>query len=322
MKKEKVLSEPLQRTRSAKLLMRLSQAAVFLLLAAGVALLYLRRYHEAWALCASGVLCGIILALPAAHHYRKTWKEQSLLAGYGIYAEQVELDENPHMASEQFELKCLFPLDEGAVRDFDTRRQVRLICRDRLVEITEMTVPARIRGLEALVDGCMIQMNMPRAPLSHLMLTGVSFGGQEALTAWYRKNLHLLPASFSIQSQMQAYTDYSEPSVRTIAQLHRITEIRPRDMILSISGRELTIFIRNAVLLAPAPMCPGKLTQEKLEQLTIPELPAILDFAFDTESLRAGSLTPFDDELDRKQAGLRMLHEDDDSAFQRPEDHE
>ena len=190
-----------------------------------------------------------------------------------------------------------------------------------MVSLTELTVPARIRGLEALVDGVLIRMDMPRAPVSRLMLTGTSYGDQDILTAWYRKNLRLLPAMFSIQQQMQAFSDGSEPSLRTIAQLHRITEKRPRNIVLSLSGRELNIFIRNADILTNAPMGIRRITQQRLERLGIPELPAILDFAFDTEALRAGTDIPFDEEEDRKLAGIQTVIHEADEDFRRPEEH-
>ena len=320
MKQKPEASEPLRRVRLSKGLMRLAQAAAFLLFAAAAWAFYVQRYHLGWFFIAVCLAVIMFLAVPATAAYRAQWKRQSILAGYGRYAEQTELDEHPTLAPEQFELLCLFPFDVGAVRDFDVQREIRLTCRERTVRIRELTVPARIRGLEALVDGCLIQMDMPRAPMTRLMLTGAAFGDNEALTAWYRKNLRLLPALYSIQQQMTAFGDGSEPDMRTIAQLHRITEQRGRDMVLSLAGRELNLFIRNADALTPAPMGPGRLTDERLRRLGIPELPAILDFAFDTEALRAGADIPFDEEDDRKQAGVQARNPEADEDFRRPED--
>ena len=225
-------------------------------------------------------------------------------------------------------LECLgTPQNNTAMTAFDVRDGLAFVALRaygaggvRTVRLTEVTVPARIRGLEALVEGTLVQMNMPRAPLSRLMLTGAAFGDPEILTAWYRKNLRLLPAMFSVQQQMQAFSDGSEPDMRTIAQLHRITEKRSRDIALSLAGRELILFIRNAEILTPAPMGPGRLTQARLSRLGIPELPAILDFAFDTEALRAGAVVPFDEEEERKQAGLQVVNPEADADFRRPED--
>ena len=320
MKQKPEVSEPLRHVRISKGLMRLAQAAAFLLFAAAVYSFYIRRYHLGWFFVAVCLAVVMFLAVPAAAGYRAQWKRQSILAGYGRYAEQAELDERPAMAPEQFELLCLFPFDVGAVRDFDVQREIRLTCRERTVRIRELTVPARIRGLEALVDGCLVQMDMPRAPMTRLMLTGASFGDTDVLTAWYRKNLRLLPAMYSIQQQMTAFGDGSEPDLRTIAQLHRITEQRGRDMVLSLAGRELNLFIRNADALTSAPMGPGRLTEERLSRMGIPELPAILDFAFDTEALRAGADIPFDDGEDRKQAGVQAANTEEDADFRRPEE--
>lgn len=321
MKKQKSTpSEPLLRVRHAKALLRATQLAAALSFAGAVYFFYIAEYRTGWFLIALALLITVLLALPAAGAYRGQWKRQSIEAGYGMYAEETELDENPHMAPEQFELLCLFPFDFNASRDFDVHREIRLTCRERTVRLTEVTVPARIRGLEALVEGTLVQMNMPRAPLSRLMLTGAAFGDPEILTAWYRKNLRLLPAMFSVQQQMQAFSDGSEPDMRTIAQLHRITEKRSRDIVLSLAGRELILFIRNAEILTPAPMGPGRLTQARLSRLGIPELPAILDFAFDTEALRAGAVVPFDEEEERKQAGLQVVNPEADADFRRPED--
>ena len=321
MKKQKRKpSEPLRRVRHAKALLRLTQIMATASFGAAVYCFYRAQYREGWFLVALTFLVTVLLALPAAGNYRSQWKYQSIQAGYGTYAEQTELDERPHMAPEQFELLCLFPFDFNAANDFDVHREIRLTCRERTVKLTEMTVPARIRGLEALVEGTLVQMNMPRAPLSRLMLTGASFGDHDILTAWYRKNLRLLPAMFSVQQQMQAFSDGSEPDLRTITQLHRITEKRHKNIVLSLSGRELNVFIRNAAILTSAPVGPGRLTQGRLERLGIPELPAILDFAFDTEALRAGSDIPFDEGEDRKLAGVQVLNPEDDEDFRRPED--
>ena len=321
MKKKRETSEHLRKVRLAKAFLRFTQLASLALFGLAVYNFYTGRYREGWIYIALTFLTVLLVALPAARIYREQWKRQSIAAGYGMYAEQTELDERPHMAPEQFELMCFFPFDVNAVHDFDVRRELRLTCRERTVRITELTVPARIRGLEALVDGCLIHMDMPRAPVSRLMLTGSSFGDQDVLTAWYRKNLRLLPAMFSIQQQMQAFSDGSEPDLRTIAQLHRITEKRRRNIALSLAGRELNIFIRDAEILTNAPVGPGRLTQARLERLGIHELPAILDFAFDTESLRAGADVPFDDEEERKQAGIRYQHPEADENFRRPEGH-
>ena len=321
MKQKPKASEPLRRVRFAKGLMRLAQAAAAALFFGAVYGFYISEYRVGWSLIALSVLVLVLITLPAVHAYRSQWKRRSVEAGYGAYAEQTELDEHGHMASEQFELLCLFPFDVNAVHDFDVRRDLRLTCRDRAVRITELTVPARIRGLEALVDGCLIRMDMPRAPLSRLMLAGASFGSPDILTAWYRKNLRLLPAMYSIQKNMQAYSDGSEPDGRTLLQLYRITEKRGKDMVLSLAGRELNIFIRNAEVLTPAPMGVKKLTEERLRRLGIPELPAILAFAFDTEALHAGSDAPFDEEEDRKQAGIQYAQPEEDEAFRRPEEH-
>ncbi|MBQ6232475.1 MAG: hypothetical protein IJJ80_03110 [Clostridia bacterium] len=322
MKQKPKASEPLRRVRHARALMRLAQFMALALFGVAVYCFYIRDYREGWALVAASFLAVVLLALPAANAWRRQWKRQSIIAGYGTYAEQTELDERPHMAPEQFELLCLFPFDFNATGDFDVHREIRLTCRERTVSLTEMTVPARIRGLEALVDGVLIRMDMPRAPVSRLMLTGTSFGDLDILTAWYRKNLRLLPAMFSVQQQMQAFSDGSEPGLRTISQLHRITEKRARNIVLSLAGRELNVFIRNAVILTNPPMGFGQITQQRLEQLGIPELPAILDFAFDTEALRAGADIPFDEEEDRKQAGLQTVIHEADEDFRRPEEHE
>ena len=322
MKRKARASEPLRKTRMSKAILRLAQFAAFALFAAAICFFWKRQYREGWALVFLTAVASLTMALPAAHAFRAQWKRQSLRAGYGTYAEQTELDEHPHMAPEQFELLCLFPFDANAVNDFDVHCELRLICRERTVRITEMTVPARIRGLEALVDGCLVNMTMPRAPVSRLMLTGTSFGQPETLTAWYRKNLRLLPAMYSIQKNMQAYSDGSEPDMRTIAQLNRITEKRSRDIVLSLAGRELNVFIRNADALRPVPMGPSRLTQTKLARLGIPELPAIIDFAFDTEALRAGSDIPFDEEEERKSAGVQYINPESDADFRRPEAYE
>ena len=321
MKQKPKASEPLRRVRFAKGLMRLAQAAAIALFCGAVYCFYISEYRIGWFLIAMTLVVSVLIALPASRAYRSQWKRQNVEAGYGTYAEQTELDEHPHMAPEQFELLCLFPFDLNAIHDFDVRRDLRLTCRDRAVRITELTVPARIRGLEALVDGCLIRMDMPRAPVTRMMLTGTSFGDQDILTAWYRKNLRLLPAMYSVQKQMQAFSDGSEPGMRTIGQLHRITEKRGRDMVLSLAGRELNLFIRNAEILTGAPMGFRRLTEQRLCRLGIPELPAILDFAFDTEALRAGADVPFDEEEDRKQAGIQYQHPEADENFRRPEEH-
>ena len=312
--------EPLKRVRLWKTLMRLSQWCALAFLAGSIYFFRSAQYRYGWALAAIAVIVGALLALPAAFAYRRQWTQQSIEAGYGQHAEETELTDQADMLPEQFELLCLFPIDMSAFRDFDVQREIRLTCRERTVRILQLTVPARIRGLEALVDGCLIQMNMPRAPVSRLMLTGNAFGRADTLTAWYRKNLRLLPAMFSVQNQMQAYSDGSEPDPRTIGQLHRITEKRSRDIVLSLSGRELNIFIRNAVPVTKAPIGPGRLTAQKLARLGIPEIPAILDFAFDTEALRAGTIVDFDEEGEKKQAGLQTVHNTDESAFRRPGD--
>ncbi len=315
----KTASEPLKKVRSAKALMRCSELLCLLLLAAGGLFFWRKQFHEGWVMVGLAAVFLLILALPAHKMYRAQWKRQHVSAGFGQYAEQVELDESPHMLPEQFELLCLFPCDIHAMQDFTVRREVRLVCRERLVRIAEMTVPARIRGLEAMVDGCLIQMDMPRAPMTRLMLTGMAFGEQETLIAWYRKNLRLLPALFSVQQRMRAFGDGSESDLRTLNQLRRITEQRPQNIVLSLAGRELNVFIRNASLLTDAPIGPARITEERLRQLAVPELSAILDFAFDTEALRAGADVPFDDEEDRKQAGIRYTRPEVDADYRRPE---
>ena len=320
MKAKRKVSEPLKRVRFAQTLTLLCVFAAMALFGGAIWFFRLREYREGWAMVAVTVVVVLCLLIPAARGYRSRWKQQSVIAGYGMYAEETELDENPHMAPEQFELLCLFPFDLGAIHDFDVHREIRLVCRERTVRIRELTVPARIRGLEALVDGCLIQMNMPRSLVSRVILAGASFGDQDILTAWYRKNLRLLPAMYSVQKRMQTYTDGSELSMRSIEQLRRITEKRGRDMVLSLSGRELNIFIRNADLLTRAPSVFQRVKQSRLQRLSIPELPAILDFAFDTESLRAGVVVPYDEDEDRKYAGLQYVQPENDEAFRRPED--
>ncbi len=314
------ISEPLHRVRRAKRMLLLAWLVTIALCGASLFYLGLADYRMGGFLAVMTVILGTATVLPARAAYRAQWKRQSLLAGYGKYAEQTELDENPHMAPEQVELLCLFPFDMNAVSDFDVSREVRLVCRERGLRITELSIPARIRGLEAVVDGCLIQMTMPRAPVSRMMLTGEAFGSYDILTAWYRKNLRLLPAMYSVQAHMLAFGDGSEPSPRTLDQLDRITARRSRDIVLCLSGRELSIFIRNAKVLRRPPHALARITQQRLERLGIPEVPAILDFAFDTEALRAGADAPYDETEERKQAGLRMTDEQSDDPFRRPEE--
>ena len=313
-------SEALRRARNAKAWMRLAQVVAIAPFFLAVYSFYRRDYSLGWFWIILSVLSGLLLALPAVRAFRRLWQRLGLRVGYGKYAEQTELDEQPHMAPEQFELLCLFPFDDRGISDFEAHREIRMTCRERTVRVIELTVPARIRGLEALVEGTLIQMDMPRAPVSRMMLTGASFGDHDILTAWYRKNLRLLPAMFSVQQQMQAYSDGSEPDERTIEQLRRITQARPRDIVLSLAGRELNIFIRNAEALAPAPLGFGRITQKRLESVGIPELSAALDFAFDTEALRAGADTPFDDQEDRKWAGVQLNQPEPEEDFRRPEE--
>lgn len=312
------VSEPLRIVRRAKAAMRLGQIAAALLTLASLYFFVTRHDREGWLLTALTAFVLMALTLPTARIYRRRWKQQHVEAGFGAYAEQVELDERPEMLPEQFELLCLFPLDTQAMSAFEVHREIRLVCHERLVRIREMTVPARIRGLEAMVEGCLIQMDMPRAPMTRLMLTGVAFGNQDTLVAWYRKNLRLLPTMYAVQQRMQGFGDGSEPDRRTLEQLRRITAQRPQNMIVSLSGREISVFIRKASLLTEAPMGPGRLTEERLRQLALPELSPILDFAFDMEGLRAWAEVEDDDAEARKWAGVRPAVRDED--FRRPEE--
>ena len=314
---KKPVSEPLGIVRRAKAAMRFGQVAAVLLFLASVFFFVSRRSREAWLLTALTAFTLMIWTLPTTHIYRRRWKQQHVAAGFGAYAEQVELDENPDMLPEQFELLCLFPLDTQAMSAFEVRREVRMICHDRMVRVREMTVPARIRGLEAMVEGCLIQMDMPRAPMTRLILTGAAFGNQDTLVAWYRKNLRLLPTLYSVQQRMRGFGDGSEPDRRTLEQLRRITAERPQNMIVSLAGREISVFIRKTSLLKEAPMGPGRITEERLRQLAVPELSPILDFAFDMEGLRAWEDVEDDDAEERKWAGVRPAMRDED--FRRPE---
>ena len=70
MKQKPEVSEPLRHVRISKGLMRLAQAAAFLLFAAAVYSFYIRRYHLGWFFVAVCLAVVMFLAVPAAAGYR------------------------------------------------------------------------------------------------------------------------------------------------------------------------------------------------------------------------------------------------------------
>ena len=137
-------SEALRRARNAKAWMRLAQVVAIAPFFLAVYSFYRRDYSLGWFWIILSVLSGLLLALPAVRAFRRLWQRLGLRVGYGKYAEQTELDEQPHMAPEQFELLCLFPFDDRGISDFEAHRE--------LVGMQPGDVPVTYADSEALAQ--------------------------------------------------------------------------------------------------------------------------------------------------------------------------
>ena len=262
--------------------------------------LSLRQYENGIAVAAVGLLAVLLTVLPAKKIYREQWYLDKARVSLGAYAEEVGLERRVTMDPDYFRMLCLFPTggDDDAFR-FSNRITAR--CRGRKLQLTDATVP--LPGGD-LLNGCLIQLDMPRAPLSRFRMVGETICDEETLTAFFRRQHKLLRAEAPFIPDMAVYSD--QPlSPQEQDRLNALLQGEGEDMAAAIEGRTLYCFIAGKSGLVPPRRLPAPIRREMLAPLTIRQIPAFLDYAFDTRDLKSNAdAFDYDEREDIKRAGV------------------
>lgn len=248
-----------------------------------------------------GGLAILLTVLPARQIYREQWYLDKAKVSIGEYAEDIGLERRVSMDPDYFRMLCLFPTgsDDRAFR-FSNRITAR--CRGRRLTLTDAVVP--LKGGD-LLNGCLIQLEMPRAPLSRFRMVGQTVADEEELTPFFRRQHKLLKAQAQWIPDMAVYAD--QPlSAQEQDRLNAILMEKGEDLAVAIEGRTFYCFAAGKSCLSAPRKLPGLIRREMLLPLTIPQLPRILDYAFDTVDLHSGQPSAaFDERADRRMAGVQ-----------------
>ena len=262
--------------------------------------LYLRQTENAIAVGVVALLAVVLTVLPAWVVYREQWYLDKARVSLGEYAEEIDLERKIVTEPDHFRMLCLFPTgsDDSA---FSFSNRVSARCRGRKLTLTDVAVP--LRGGDMLY-GCLIQLEMPRAPLSRFRMVGSTIADEEELTPFFRRQHKLLRAEAPWILDMAVYCD--QPlSPQEQDRLNGLLLGNGEDLAVAIEGRMMYCFAAGKSTLTPPRRLPGIIRREMLLPLTVPQLPKLLDYAFDTENLRSGAETEaFDETYDRKHAGV------------------
>jgi len=286
-----------------KVLLILTQLLSALFFILGAYLSYRGQYEKGPLLMLCGAVTILFLCLPALREYRAVWRQESACQSYGRYAAQVELETDPEQKLDQLLMLSLIPLAQAKQREYRFQCRVRGFVRERLLEVTDLSLPMRINGRLTRFEGCLIHMSMPRAPITRLLIADTRLGGSEALTAFYRRNLRLLPLDIQLGGGLIVLGEGQLPDTLTLDRLEALFRQADGPMVLSLEGRELNLLVSGGSALLPAPRL--RLTRARFSRIPLPQVPQIIDLAFDTSDLTAGRDVAIDDSLDRKLAGVR-----------------
>lgn len=279
-------------------LFRLLTLALFLY----AAYLYtLRQTESAVAVAVVGVLSVFLTVLPAKKIYQEQWYLDKARVSLGEYAEEIGLERKIVTEPDHFRMLCLFPTgrDDSA---FAFSNRVTARCRGRKLTMMDATVPLRDGDL---LYGCLVQLEMPRAPLSRFRMIGGTIATEEELTPFFRRQHKLLKADAPWIQDMAVYCDQTL-SPQEQDRLNGLLQGGGEDLAVAIEGRMMYCFAAGRSSVAPPRKAPGLIRREMLLPLTVPQLPKWLDYAFDTENLRSGAETvEFDETSDRKLAGVK-----------------
>ena len=264
-------------------------------------LLYLRQTENAVVTAVVAGLSALLTVLPARTLYREQWYLDKARVSLGEYAEEVSLERKVVTEPDHFRMMCLFPTSsDDSAFSFSNRISAR--CRGRKLTLTDVTVP--LAGGD-LLYGCLIQLEMPRAPLSRFRMIGSTIADEEELTPFFRRQHKLLKAEAPWILDMAVYADQTL-SAQEQDQLNGLLLGDGEDLAVAIEGRMLYCFAAGKSSLTPPRRLPGFVKREHLLPLTIPQIPKLLDYAFDTVDLRANANAgDFDEVSARKDAGIQ-----------------
>lgn len=277
---------------------RLVSLALFLY----AAYLYtLRQTENAVAVAVVGGLSVLLTVLPAKKIYQEQWYLDKVRVSLGEYAEEIDLTRKIVTEPDHFRMLCLFPTGRDD-SEFSFSNRVTARCRGRKLTMTDATVPLKDGDL---LNGVLVQLEMPRAPLSRFRMIGSTIASEEELTPFFRRQHKLLRADAPWIQDMAVYCD-QVLSPQEQDRLNGLLQGGGEDLAVAIEGRMFYCFTAGRSTLTPPRRAPGLIRREMLQQLTIPQLPKWLDYAFDTENLRSGAETQeFDEVSDRKLAGVQ-----------------
>ena len=261
----------------------------------------LRQTESAVVVAAVGLLSVLLTVLPAKKIYQEQWYLDKVRVSLGEYAEEIDLTRKIATEPDYFRMLCLFPTGRDD-SEFSFSNRVTARCRGRKLTMTDATVPLRDGDL---LYGCLIQLEMPRAPLSRFRMIGSTIASEEELTPFFRRQHKLLKAEAPWIQDMAVYCD--QPlSPQEQDRLNGLLQGAGEDLAVAIEGRMMYCFAAGRSTIVPPRKMPGLIRRDMLLPLTVPQLPKWLDYAFDTENLRSGAeTTEFDEVSDRKMAGVQ-----------------
>ena len=261
----------------------------------------LRQTTNAIVVAVVGALAVLLTVLPAKKIYQEQWYLDKARVSLGEYAEEIDLTRKIATEPDHFRMLCLFPTgrDDSA---FSFSNRVTARCRGRKLTLTDATVPLKNGDL---LYGCLVQLEMPRAPLSRFRMIGRTIATEEELTPFFRRQHKLLKTEAPWIQDMAVYSD-QELTPQEQDRLNGLLQGGGEDLAVAIEGRMFYCFAAGRSTLTPPRKMPGLIRKDMLLPLTIPQLPKWLDYAFDTENLRSGAETEeFDEVSDRKLAGVQ-----------------
>ena len=257
--------------------------------------------ENAIAVAVVGALSVVLTVLPAKKIYQEQWYLDKARVSLGEYAEEISLERRIMTEPDHFRMLCLFPTGRDDSQ-FSFSNRVSARCRGRKLTLTDVTVPLKDGDL---LYGCLVQLEMPRAPLSRFRMIGSTIADEEELTPFFRRQHKLLKAEAPWIQDMAVYCD-QDLSPQEQDRLNGLLQGGGEDLAVAIEGRMMYCFAAGRSTITPPRKAPGLIRREMLLPLTVPQLPKWLDYAFDTENLRSGAETEaFDEVYDRKLAGVQ-----------------